>query len=156
MAELEGEKTASPLPPWIMRRVPPRTPSPDQGVQPVHLLTTHMGAWHISGMADWLIAVTRSASGSVIQVAGDMDVATAPQVIATAEPLLVAGECLELDLRGLTFIDSQGLHALLTIRRHADASEAELVLAHPPGILRHLLEITGLADAFSVVDGDTG
>jgi anti-sigma B factor antagonist len=105
-------------------------------------------------MADWSLTHTRSAGGSTISVSGEMDVATAPHVTAVAEPLLVPGDRLELDVAGVTFVDSQGLHMLLTLRRDAEQSGTEFVLARPPIGLRRLLQSAGLGEAFTIVEGD--
>lgn len=53
---------------------------------------------------------------------------------------------LRIDMAELTFVDSMGLAALLTVRRCADAQGVALRLDHRPVCLDRLLELTGTLD----------
>ncbi|WP_069767870.1 STAS domain-containing protein [Streptomyces sp. LUP30] len=80
---------------------------------------------------------------TVITVAGDMDLQTHPQLAQAAS--LVPEHCtsLEMDLSGVSFMDSSGLNLLLLLRRRLQAQGGRLTLTglrHQP---RHLLALTG-------------
>ncbi len=52
------------------------------------------------------------------------------------------------DLRGLTFIDSRGLCALLKLELDARENGWVLTIVDDSAVVRHLLETTGLASHF--------
>jgi anti-anti-sigma factor len=68
---------------------------------------------------------TRSVrSGPVVELTGDLDHETAPQVRAHLPHLtLVPGQFLVVDLGGVTFCDSSGITVLLAARHHALQSD---------------------------------
>jgi anti-sigma B factor antagonist len=82
-------------------------------------------------------------------VTGDLNVVSAPDLEAAITRLCTAGALeIELDLRGLTFMDSMGIRAILAARnRCADHhSEFFLIPGRHPDQAR-LFEMTGLNDA---------
>lgn len=84
-------------------------------------------------------------------LSGEIDLASAPEIIALGEELLGSlrsGEVLVLDMAGVVFIDSTGLGALVSLRNTARQIGARLELrATPPMVLR-VLELSGLKDSF--------
>jgi anti-anti-sigma factor len=70
-------------------------------------------------------------------VEGELDAATAPMIRSIIEDLDVGTSLL--DLSGLTFVDSSGLHALLDMRR----SHPAVRFVFPSPQLRRLVELTG-------------
>lgn len=87
--------------------------------------------------------------GPVLFAGGDLDAAASPAFVTAVEqrrPL----NGLTIDTSKLSFIDSAGLRALLSVREmvHADAG-APTHLRHISSDLRRLLEICGLDDAFA-------
>lgn len=85
----------------------------------------------------------------LLQVAGDLEMSTAPQLRDTLTAL-PADTRLTLDLSGVTFCDSSGLNALLVVHRYFDAGNGHLVLSSAPRRVVTLLELTGLAEIFAV------
>lgn len=83
------------------------------------------------------------------QVVGELEMSTAPQLRQTLTSL-PADTRLMLDLSGLTFCDSSGLNALLIVHRYFDAGGGRLVLTAAPRRVVELLELTGLAEIFTV------
>ena len=55
-----------------------------------------------------------------------------------------------LDLSGLTFLDSSGLHALLRARAFLGREDRPLILVCPPGPPRRVLDLAGVLDTFVV------
>ena len=79
---------------------------------------------------------------------GELDMAGAEQLEVAVARLCTAGALeIELDLRELTFIDSQGLRAIIAAREACDAHHGEFFLIrgdHPSQ--QRLFEVTGLLD----------
>jgi anti-sigma B factor antagonist len=95
--------------------------------------------------------VLHESDGAVVQVTGDLDLASAPafhrQVLSLfALPL----GSITLDLRGLDFLDSSGLRALVAIREVAGEHRVTLALRSVPENARRVLELTDLADEFDI------
>ncbi|MBE1582167.1 STAS domain-containing protein [Nonomuraea angiospora] len=92
---------------------------------------------HLSGRA--LIG------GTLIEVAGEVDAATAPQLTAYIEREHPdAGLALVLDLSGVSFMDSSGLHLLVEQHNRQAEHGSGLHVAAPHERVRRLLEITGV------------
>jgi anti-sigma B factor antagonist len=90
-----------------------------------------------------------------VTVIGDVDATGAPVLDGCLEELLArpAVGAVELDLSGVTFLDSAGLTVLA--RAHRSAERAGQVLRMRCGTRRAVLrplEITGLAGTFTIVD----
>jgi anti-anti-sigma factor len=93
-----------------------------------------------------------------LAAAGELDSGTQAALVEAFERAaeeLDGGE-LQVDLGGLTFIDSAGLRAIIHIERTARERGLRLVVTPPPAALTELLELTGLTDrlTLSVRDGE--
>lgn len=93
--------------------------------------------------------------GARLTASGDVDVAVADQLadLATAALLQMTGEVLVIDLADVTFMDSTGLGALVTVRNESIRVGKRLTLANVPEQVRQILAITGLDGVFAQVDG---
>ena len=102
-------------------------------------------------MPDVPLTLTETQQGSwtVLEVVGDLDLATAPRLVE-AVPRQQSEDDVRVafDLSGVRFIDSSGLRAILQIRTD-DA--VDLVLVAPSSAVTDLLAITRLSDAFAMV-----
>jgi anti-anti-sigma factor len=56
------------------------------------------------------------------------------------------------DLRGVEFVDSFGLRALITMRNDAKRNNHELCLMRPPAGVRRILTLTGTRGLFDWVE----
>jgi anti-sigma B factor antagonist len=100
-------------------------------------------------MAEFVSTETRDDGGCTVSVSGEVDIATVEEFVEAAEACLNGGATIvEIDLGGVTFIDSSGLGALVRIRNQAREGGAEVLLANVPATVDRLLEVTGLAAAF--------
>ena len=83
------------------------------------------------------------ANATVIRLVGELDLATAPDVLAAVEAEVGNGKRvhLVLDMSGVSFIDSTGVRTLLEAARAADSSLS--LLAPSPAVTR-VLELTEL------------
>jgi anti-sigma B factor antagonist len=84
-----------------------------------------------------------------VEVAGELDTLTGPLVRERlVEALQQATGPMRIDLSGVSFIDSQGLSALISI--HQLDRERPITLAGPRPNIRRLLDVTGLDRIFTV------
>jgi anti-sigma B factor antagonist len=90
-----------------------------------------------------------SAHAAWVHVEGELDLATSPELEHELQDARVGARLVVIDLRGVTFIDCSGLHALLA----ADVGEARTILVTGHAVSR-LLELAGVADQVSTVDLD--
>ncbi|MET9533629.1 MULTISPECIES: STAS domain-containing protein [unclassified Streptomyces] len=100
-----------------------------------------------------LLTVTArsAATGPVLEVAGELDHMTAPDLRRAVHHLaLVAGQLLVLDLTNLEFCDSSGISALLAARNLATEHGAGTALAAVPAHITRILRITGLDRVFTL------
>ncbi|MEY2475386.1 MAG: anti-sigma factor antagonist [Actinomycetota bacterium] len=83
---------------------------------------------------------------------GELDVATTPALCEEVERALAKG-ALEvlIDCRGMEFIDSNGVGALLDLRTQLSDLGGLLILFGPTGRVAQTLEVTGLDREFHVV-----
>ena len=65
---------------------------------------------------------------------------------------LQAGDRVELDLGGVEFIDSSGISMLIEARRQFDSVGRVLVVVNPSKAVLRLLVLTGLTEAFGIVN----
>ncbi|GAA2993203.1 STAS domain-containing protein [Streptosporangium longisporum] len=88
----------------------------------------------------------------VITVAGELDLATRPYLLAFAQDIIdTSPGTVVVDLSGVAFIDACGLSALIAIRRHARERGTPLLLAGAPPAVLKLLKLTNLDASFTVV-----
>ena len=86
-----------------------------------------------------------------ITLAGELDLATVDELDAEVGGLLDRGfGQIVLDLRGLTFIDSSGIHELLKSTRAADRRGARLDVVFGPGAVARAVELCGVRDQLNV------
>ena len=87
-----------------------------------------------------------------IKIQGDLDLASSGDLGRyLASQLDGPARRVELDLSGVEFIDSNGLHTLIAAHRDATARGSHLVLVAPSSVVGTLLELTGCLDIFTIV-----
>lgn len=89
---------------------------------------------------------------TVVELAGELDSATAASARDELVRLVGDGGLLLLDLSGLSYMSSAGLRVMLLIYRQARTSGARLALAGIPNDIRTIMAATGFLDFFTVVD----
>ena len=94
-------------------------------------------------------SATRIGGANAIAVAGELDIETAPQLGEEVELAVWSTVgAFVLDLSGVTFLDSSGLHALLRARAFLAREDRPLVLVCPPGPVRRVLDLASVLDTF--------
>ncbi len=87
-------------------------------------------------------------------LAGEIDIGTVQHLVSAVEGALAESGTgrLVLDMKRVTFCDSQGLGTLVVINRTATRARSALVLANVGDFLDRLLDITGLKPTFVLRD----
>jgi len=100
------------------------------------------------------IATTNPTAGQVvIDVGGEVDMLTSPQVRRVALDQLASGaELVVLALDGVTFLGTSGLAVLIEVREAAHAAGVELRLACTQRRVLRPLAIAGLVPLFDIHD----
>ena len=80
-----------------------------------------------------------------LRVSGEVDLANAEDLAAAFEGLENQEEDVELDLGGLTFIDSTGIRQLILLARRLPPGRS-LVIRAPTAAVRRTFEIAGIPD----------
>ncbi|WP_411103094.1 STAS domain-containing protein [Streptomyces sp. cmx-4-9] len=95
------------------------------------------------------IRTRTTAAGPVVELAGELDHHTAPEVRALLPGLVLgAGQQIVVDLGGVTFCDSSGITVLIAARNHALAAEGAVILAAVPERVSRIFRIVGLEQVF--------
>jgi anti-sigma B factor antagonist len=82
---------------------------------------------------------------------GEVDVATAPALTRRLDAAIGAGAgAFVVDLCDVEFIDSSGLSVLMWARELLDRDERELAIVCPPGPVRRLFDVAGVADVLTL------
>nr|WP_168723391.1 STAS domain-containing protein [Streptomyces sp. SAT1]ANO41962.1 anti-anti-sigma factor [Streptomyces sp. SAT1] len=101
-------------------------------------------------MTPLTLNIRTAPGGSVIDLAGDLDHDSAPQVRdALADLDLHPGQRLVVGLGALTFCDSSGITVLIAARNHALEAGADIALAAVPERVRRIFRIVGLDQVFA-------
>jgi anti-sigma B factor antagonist len=90
---------------------------------------------------------------TVLEVSGELDIATADTFVAAVSGQLAERRPLILDLRRLAFMDSSGVRALDAVLREAERQGVGLTIGTTlqPGV-RQILELTGLLAVLPLAD----
>ncbi|HLI15800.1 MAG TPA: STAS domain-containing protein [Acidimicrobiales bacterium] len=99
------------------------------------------------------IQARRTAAELVVEVAGELDIATTPSLRTLLDEAVDGGaRRVVLDLAALDFLDSTGLATLIHASKRLRGSGGDLVLRAPSRSVRSLLRIVGLDTVLSVED----
>jgi anti-sigma B factor antagonist len=90
-----------------------------------------------------------------VALSGEIDVATAPKVLADVIAVDPSpGDVVTLDLGDVEFIDSRGVVMLLKAQTYIDGMGCQLTLANPSDPVKRVLEVLGLTEQFPFEGGD--
>jgi anti-sigma B factor antagonist len=84
---------------------------------------------------------------TVLAVAGEIDMATAPRLREAIDAALASGSGeISVDLAATTFMDTAGVHLLVDAVRRAEELGRTLTIASPSAAVLRVIEITGVAE----------
>lgn len=98
------------------------------------------------------VSTERSEDAIIVRATGEIDVSS---IDLLRRGLYTAGEeatTVLLDLSGVTFMDSTGLHLLLEATNSAAVSDRGFFIVRPSDVVRRLIEVSGAAAVLVVVD----
>jgi len=116
----------------------------------------HSGLARASGLEPFAVEVQRRDDVAIVQPRGELDVATVETLRAALDAIERPGRLL-LDLRGLSFIDSTGLHLLVALHQRAQRDEFQLTLLAPAAPIDRAIQLCGLDEVLpfvTAVDGE--
>jgi anti-sigma B factor antagonist len=91
-------------------------------------------------------------SAAMVSLYGELDIRYQSQVIASLERALARRpSALAADLRGLTFMDSTGVHALINVERRCRRQGVRFVVIRGPITVDRVLSVLGLDRLFEIV-----
>jgi anti-sigma B factor antagonist len=90
--------------------------------------------------------------GTVLVLAGDLDLASAPRLAQAVQGLPDEPGPVVLDLRQVAFVDSSGVSALLDVERMLQERHRQLALLQPAGAVTRLLDLVELRSRFRELD----
>ena len=99
-----------------------------------------------------VVDITTNPAGATLTVDGDLDLASAPLVMARTAPVLHRGSGeLTLDLTGMGFCDSTGITALIKLRQLCDQSGWRLRTVNlQEAVRRIVVDFGGLGEYLNV------
>src|SRR5687768_14297629 len=89
--------------------------------------------------------IVASTDGEVgrVTISGELDTDSAPRLISAMHEIAAPPRRgVELDCKGVTFLDSAGVRALIVARNDATRNGVDLVLVHPSAQLTRVIEMT--------------
>lgn len=94
-------------------------------------------------------------SSVVLTLAGELDLTTAPRLQEQLDRAMRDARVVVIDLSGLLFIDSSGLHTLVHAEQQLSASGGQLMLVHGSPTVSRVFQLTGLSDYFTWRDSQS-
>ena len=90
----------------------------------------------------------------IVRAAGEIDMSTIDVLRRELDTARAEAATALLDLSGVTFIDSSGLHLLLEASHGSAVTGSGFFLVRPSRAVQRLLDVSGTADLIRVVDPD--
>ena len=90
------------------------------------------------------VSVELAGTTAIVRLAGELDIATAPELTEVLHGLEPSCNRVILDLTGLEFIDSTGLRLAVTEHGRASMDGFEFVITGAAGAVLKVLRLTGL------------
>jgi anti-sigma B factor antagonist len=96
------------------------------------------------------------ADAAWVRVAGELDLATTPQLVRTLRACQLRARLVALDLRGLEFMDSSGVHAIVNASVRARRLGGRLILLRASRDVDRMFRLTGSSDQVEIGELGTG
>lgn len=89
-----------------------------------------------------------------VHTCGELDLASSSRLRSALKGAQLCARMIVLNLRGLTFIDSAGVHAILDAATRAEERGGRLLIARGPAQVDRMLALTGASARLSIFDLD--
>jgi anti-anti-sigma factor len=100
--------------------------------------------------ADFRVAVEAAEGGTRIVLAGELDVATAPELQHRADEVIGTGGDVWIDCTALAFADSSGLEVLTLLAMTLRAQNRRLVLTNLRPMVRRAMDVLQITELFEL------
>jgi anti-anti-sigma factor len=90
--------------------------------------------------------------GIIVRATGEIDLSNVDLLRRQLGTAREQATTVLLDLSGVTFIDSTGLHLLLEASHSSVASDWGFYVVRPSRVVQRLIEVSGTADLLTIVD----
>lgn len=95
-------------------------------------------------MARFEARTSTEAGRVVVTLTGECDLAVRDELEAALHAAVTSAQIVIVDLAALTFLDSSGVHGLVTAHRTARDRGGQLSVVNPSGVVAVVLEVTGV------------
>jgi anti-anti-sigma factor len=102
--------------------------------------------------SEFSVAVHAEGSAQVVAVHGDVDLATADALRGELRSAARQSRTVVLDLREVSFMDTQGLAVVIEAQRDAAQDGWRFVLTRAPDRVHRLFDMIGLTPRLTIVD----
>lgn len=103
--------------------------------------------------SDFLVDTRTTGRATTLTVSGELDLVSSPVLERALAPLLDSdAQLIIVDLRGLEFMDSTGLHVLIQAHQRMHDAGRCLALVRARAQVQRLFDLTGVSDAMTIVD----
>jgi anti-anti-sigma factor len=100
-------------------------------------------------MALFKAETTAEADQVVVRLTGECDLSVREELTAALLSAVEQSPMVVVDLAGLSFLDSSGLHGLVTAYHAANARVGHLYAVNARGVVADILDLTGIGDLLS-------
>jgi anti-sigma B factor antagonist len=90
--------------------------------------------------------------GCLVRATGEIDLSTVAALRRELDAAREENATVLLDLSGVTFIDSSGLHLLLDASRSSAVGDWAFFVVRPSEVVQRMIELSGTADVLTKVD----
>jgi anti-sigma B factor antagonist len=107
-------------------------------------------------MDGFSVRIVTARDRAFVRPVGELDLATAPELEAAIVGALDGHKHLVVDLRGVTFFDTEGLKSLVEAARVAAERYVTFRLVRGRRSVERIFDLTGTRSHFEFVDGPSG
>lgn len=104
----------------------------------------------LADVTEFAVDEQRVGHRAVLTVAGEVDVSTAAQLRAAIERAAAASSDVWLDFTGTTFMDSTGIHTVISARSRLAEGQRRLVVICPEGPVLRVLKLTHVEQSLEI------
>jgi len=102
--------------------------------------------------SEFSVAMHTEGSAAVVAVHGDVDLATADVLRAEVRAASERSDTVVLDLREVSFMDTQGLAVVIEAQQAATEGGTRFVITRAPDRVHRLFDMIGLTPRLTIVD----
>ena len=98
------------------------------------------------------LKITQDGDVTIVELAGEVNTNTAPEVQSQIMPLVKPGAKLVLDMTKVNYMSSAGLRVLLWLYRQVSGSDGRIVLVGLNDDIENVMTVTGFLQFFTVTE----